>query len=1391
MNISDLRIMLEEVVYNTLYVSSKMNQENKKKIKKIKDYLKTSETFISDIRYLIMGRNNENYAIYNQFIGDFFVCSTDTIKLEILNNQENYEDIIKEEKIFEDILESLEVEKQYTYFQNKKKFTSLDILLINKVVSSSGCFQDNLLLSEILNNEKIRKKIAPYSISLNYSYALLPIIHLNDYEMCHILTKETYTQFLLKKCKNFDDFYHLYSSNEEIYHCILSRSLVFDSTDNEKIYKFILEHPNFIGKFINKYLDLFSMVEIIKMSELKNLDNEAFCVVIQRLYQFNEKDATVYFNEENLRKCPKHSIDVYPFHHMNEKLKQTIFQNYSLFNRFIDTIIIEAINNHFEEEDIVSILRNDIFILDMSSYAIELLLNKLSFKATFNMLQRKIIFDKITHLNVRIDNKDALFVKGFLDSPVLVQKSEHHMLYDMLQLLNKEDVLYYILLPFIMNHLSNYEIIQLVIEKDIKIEDVLFHEEIHYKFSLTDIIQLIDGYFEKRIVLDIFRDKNLCTKLFHLSDEVYKKIDFDEVNYLFETVQMKSILSKQETKVTVLSYKSVLCSYLVFGLEETLRLVNKGNSDITLDEIKKLQKDIVNEKILIFKENNSTFFQNMSKKIMDYLLSIENFDNKNEFAEQLRKNIYIDHVIYFMLENNFASYNAIVDTFYSYVKYYQYNPFASNKEIYDYINRFMRLFFDNKINEYNKEFERIILQNFKVKESVDYKRRKDVGKDYLNKLKLKLFVRTLTEPNKEMYSVYFKNPCSLDDIKNKYINYLAHSEVDFDSILEHVLIPYMNDRFDKENCLYQLGIKKPKNTDDYKRYLEDIRFITKLNSKMVSYKKKYGFEEMLAIMHSICYSQDLPVSLTKKETQEIAKLSHRVPHLSGELFVDKSVLKFIYKDNLDIYNIEEIIEYNNYLEILEGILKKTFQYISKNMDDEKVKNAFLHDYFKTINCDKKIFPIHNKYYEPRVRVLSLHDLEIIFNGYDFNELKPIDKDLEKFLFDKKNLVMVVDGYYEGIVDNLGLIISKWDKIKEYIAGLNKTVEVISLIGIENILTLMHFQDDILGKVIDKDIVCSIYEDGYYEVNDLNKRIDILIDLFKESYKRITSTIPYLSYKDGIYKVEILDTYNKDILRSNKASLYKVGAVGNDFLHYSILNKNGLQIGIYKNEQLVSKILGVRNGNTIYLNALEGDNDANYNELLRLFANELIRITKDEAEPIEYVTIVNNSQYESCNGLKLDTTICPIINDPINKIYYDFEVFKEYKHLLHVNAIYTNYKDNISTLLSSSQIVDQNNFKYYDVEDKYYRIRKPVIKLSNNIGEEYINRVKLILYLCKLENDSVAIENVMLSSMKTIYLGDDYVILVSERGIVFTYELPYDERAKKEIALIMKSIKEEN
>ena len=1381
MKLTDYKFILEEIVHKTLYECSIISNEDNKLIEEINNYLVNSDSFIDDLRIIIGSRTSENYFAYNKYISMFLSNASLDIKLDILNNNDTYEDIMNNDELYISLWDSIHIDDKINYLNNKKRLSDIDYKLINYSLADNGKFKVNKVLDEIIKNDKLQNKIIDHSIKLSYSYSLLSSVNVTDYKLCKLFTKESYTKLLLKKYRKFDDFNNLINNDKKIYRLIANNSLIFDSSDNEKIYKYLLKNHNYIGKFDLKYIDLFSIMEIANISEDDTLGDHAFSTVLQALYKFNKDKAEMLFSLDNLKKCAKHSIMVNPFNDISDELKKGILEDYSLFNRFVDTIMIETINDNYTEDDILGFLRDDDFINDMSSYAIELLLNSISFKAAFNMIQRQVIFNKINNLNVKVQEKDSIFFKGFLDSPILLHKSEHSMIFDMLSMLNKEDILYYIMLPYVNKCISNGEIVNLINKHDLNILDIIDSDELVSRLNTTDIISIIDNSFEKNPDLSIFKDKKLSQLIFGIDDNTWEKINIDEVNYLYENIRMKSLLSKRESIPTILSYKAVMASYLVFGLEETLNIVNNGNSSITLEDIRNLQSEIVNERMLLFRKKNSSIFENINKKITSNLEKIGYIDSVNDLSIQVKKNTFLDSLIYLMLESEYDSYNGIIDKLFNYTRTHKANEYKAKQDIYNYCKDFVSHYLNNKQEEYNRDFEKVILKNFTPKDHVLYNKRKEIGREFLDKLKFKIFVNTLTDNNKEEYRVYYCEKCNVEDILNSYKKYLTKQEVQFDEILKHVLIPTMNERFDKENCLNKLGICKPDGTNRYLEYLDDLKDVTYINKRLNTYKNKYDNEQIVKIMECICYNSEIPFELTNNKKKELKYLNSLIRRLHGDIEINTDGNTFDYHDDMDLYNINEIMEYVKYLDILDNIINRTKKFINKYMDDEKVKNYHSHEYYKAVDNYNFVFPINNRYYELKKHVLSLEDMEVIFNGFDLSNSSYDYDSLYDFLINKKNLIMVIDGYYSGIVDSLGIIISKWDDLAKTI-GKNK-----SLITLYNTLESLDNDYYIVIKSLDHKIIEDIYKDSYYEIKDANKRIDALATLFIEGHKRITSSIPYLCYRNEQYRIETLDNYNQDTYRTIDNSLYRIGSVGNDLLHYSILDKNGVQIAIYENEQLTNKLIGVRNGNTLYLNALEGKINLDHHSLLHLFAKEIISLTENNKEKISFVTIVNNDNYTSRSGTIIDSTICSNINNPIDTSSIDFIEFSKNSNLLNLNNLHTNYNDNITTLLAADKVIDKNNFKFYTPTDSYKRIRNNIIKLSNNMGEDYLAKINSILHLYKLVNPNANISDINICNMDTIYLGDDFVLFIDDKGNVLEYVLPYDERAKEEVNNIKDSL----
>ncbi len=385
--------------------------------------------------------------------------------------------------------------------------------------------------------------------------------------------------------------------------------------------------------------------------------------------------------------------------------------------------------------------------------------------------------------------------------------------------------------------------------------------------------------------------------------------------------------------------------------------------------------------------------------------------------------------------------------------------------------------------------------------------------------------------------------------------------------------------------------------------------------------------------------------------------------------------------------------------------------------------------------------------------------------------------------------MIAEGYYDGIVDNMGLIINNLDEIrskyKEYYPD-----EEINLINMSKVLKIISYDIDVISKSIEHDIIKSVTDDDYYIDTNVQDRLKNLEFLFRESFKRISSTVPYVDMTIDNYHIYVVDNYNQNIFRYSPYTNYRIGARGNDFLHYVVLNKNGIKIIIEKDDKIVASILGVRNGNTLYLNKLEGLKDDNYEKLLHTLVREIIKITKDSNEPIEFVMVLVNKLLTRSNGIKVDSTLCPIIDNPFNTSYADFMEFKKDKYLNTISGdvFYSNYKEKVDTVLASSQVIDKNNFTYYDPEAKYLRRRNNVLKLSNNIEDYYIYKINTIINLCKLENTLEFDGDIKLGTIDTIYLGDDFVIFITRNYQLIKYVLPYDARAMNEVNLIINSLK---
>lgn len=260
------------------------------------------------------------------------------------------------------------------------------------------------------------------------------------------------------------------------------------------------------------------------------------------------------------------------------KIDDNISHFYDSLKDLSDDDIILFINNYFNEEEKIRILRNKEFINRMSSNHLTQMLNGMNFISVFNMIQNKDILDKVEELNVRLTPKDKLFFEEYLYNEHLINKINHSMLKNMLININKDDTIKHLNNSYIINKLTNEDIISIAAIKKI---DLTNYNNIINKLSKNDIANYIDYYFKTNGF-----NKSLLNNVKNLIFDF--DFDSEEVFYLYDLLTTKSNHMVKESHHSLSSFKAVLSLYKTFGFDESTKYINNSNyglDDITINFI--------------------------------------------------------------------------------------------------------------------------------------------------------------------------------------------------------------------------------------------------------------------------------------------------------------------------------------------------------------------------------------------------------------------------------------------------------------------------------------------------------------------------------------------------------------------------------------------------------------------------------------------------------------------------------------------------------------------------------------------------------------------------------------------------------------------------------------
>lgn len=653
------------------------------------------------------------------------------------------------------------------------------------------------------------------------------------------------------------------------------------------------------------------------------------------------------------------------------------------------------------------------------------------------------------------------------------------------------------------------------------------------------------------------------------------------------------------------------------------------------------------------------------------------------------------------------------------------------------------------LKQYYKKFVILSKKRF-IDEYVD--KRLNSIKKYFSKISSNNSLKQMTE--NEFINVIK----SRDNLYGKLLNGVnANFNINLSNLdFERMIISILNKQ--DEETYKILNIKKPEFYDDIKQ----MKSFRRLRANYVRKIKENIKPELYGICEKYLNSPLENKNLKSYFSQEQILFLNDIINLMKE---SKSIVDFNndmlfvseYKE-FTKENKKELEKFNYNISIFNEIKKIIFDmYIRENetynelykIVEEDVNNKELSG---DIIFNDSNFELTDFSYAFNERIIKnfISKLEeesfLSLNNYEYMKLKDLlisDKLLAPMLYDNLNqakLYELINNFHNiySIIDyslinksNLDLI---FKKLNVYKYANEKQINMLGLEVVEKIINSNQFMD---VKVTD---------------DDIKERLVKAEDLLNRAETVTLSTVPYIDVnKNGVYISRYLNNDPK-ILTSgiDTNSCFKLSANDNDFLYYTILNKNGFVIKFTnKDGKLLGKAIGIRRNNILEINGIRNSDNSNlitskeqytqYKNMLEafdLYATKIIEETKDTNTPIDFVVSNKagllessefNDRYEILGSHLFDNPI-----DTTNEDWYKFVhtydgCKKNYLQQASDNTIFTTDFGHYPVVMIKKR--DGKNLErlfdisYDDPEAIYERPDSRDKVIHNYIDSDFIRKVK--------------------------------------------------------------------
>ena len=583
------------------------------------------------------------------------------------------------------------------------------------------------------------------------------------------------------------------------------------------------------------------------------------------------------------------------------------------------------------------------------------------------------------------------------------------------------------------------------------------------------------------------------------------------------------------------------------------------------------------------------------------------------------------------------------------------------------------------------------------------------------------------------------------EITNDDIKFIIHNIINGKDELNYKLLEIDNSLDNYYNKLIKLQeLKAYHRLNNYYLSIINANFKT-INPFMVAY-----------LLENIDCIKDYESELTKSQINLLKEISIIYKEAKATCMIDGNI-KFIKEEVTDL-EFKELkltqLNYNKYLS-LKNMINEYYVRTSKS------RNRLLDD-------NSKVYPLIFDDDNYKIKKEELY-LDIRFLC---DVLSKIDKDvvskynnelveyLKKILFDQ-GLIFAKMKY--GINIDINSIINNIGKIK-----IDKNEDIDCIIKKTSIYS---FVDDFTIALLGEKNTYKLINNRQFlqsnKTEDIERRIDKALDISVRGANIKSSAIPYNI--DTTYEDITISRYNNDDPRLLVSGIdtntcFKLDGNDNDFVIYTVINKNGGVLKIYHKDKFEGRMSIFRNANVVYINSIRTkdeketnitkdiiDKNKNILKCVEQLSEKLISNTTNDQLPIDYV-VCNKAGILESSYFDLNYDLVPehIIDRSLDTYNEDWQEFvhtydkysNNYFGQVYDGSVFTTDFGSYPAMLIKSR--DNRPLQRlfdisYDVPQAVYKRNEIDITVTDNFDHylNYIYRIDALKLLSEVDNIALA------------------------------------------------------